>query len=201
VVRTGWPLSRPSNKRLCNRYSKPLFAVVTYHLRNLALVGAGEESAALSPRVVSMRMSSGPSKRKLKPALRRVDLGRGDAQVEQQPVDARDAARGQGRGQLREARVDDLEAFVVDPRRALARCRDRGRILVEAQHAGLRAEAGQQRARVAAAAEGAVDVDAVRAREQRVDGFVEQDGGVRPRVSTVVVRRRECRGPRRRSLS
>ena len=32
-----------SNKRLCNRYSKPLFAVVTYHLRNLALVGAGEK--------------------------------------------------------------------------------------------------------------------------------------------------------------
>ena len=89
-------------------------------------------------------------------------------------------ARGQRRRQLREARVDDLEARIVDARQAFVRRGDRVGILVEREHACARAEARKQRARVAAAAEGAVDVDAVRARHERVDGFVEQDGGVRP---------------------
>ena len=60
-------------------------------------------SAALSPRVVSMRMSSGPSKRKLKPRSGLSICGERDAQVEQQAVDLRDAQRRQRRRHLREA--------------------------------------------------------------------------------------------------
>ena len=60
--------------------------------------------------------------------------------------------------------------------------RDGDRVAVDADHARARAQARQQLARVAAAAEGAVDIDAVRVRHERVDRFVEQDGGVQPRV-------------------
>ena len=37
----GVPAFAPSNKRLCNLDSKPFFAIVFDHFRNVALVGAG----------------------------------------------------------------------------------------------------------------------------------------------------------------
>ena len=71
------PALAASNNRLCNLNSKPFFPIVTYHLRNLALVGAWPAIPRRSRRAsVSMRMSSGPSKRKLEAARRVVDLRR-----------------------------------------------------------------------------------------------------------------------------
>jgi hypothetical protein len=85
-------------------------------------------------------------------------------------------------GQLREAGVHDLEARVGDRIGALpGRC-DGDRVAVDADHARAGAQAAQQLARVPAPAEGAVDIDAVRCRHERVDRFVEQDGGMQPRV-------------------
>src|SRR5205085_10563448 len=37
------PALAPSNKRLCNLYSKPFFPIVADHLGDVALVGAGQE--------------------------------------------------------------------------------------------------------------------------------------------------------------
>jgi hypothetical protein len=123
-----------------------------------------------------MRMSSGPSKRKLKPRSGVSIWG------EETPRSSSDPALGERRRQLREAAMHDLEARVRDGIRALPRGRDRGRILVDRDDARPRAEPREQLARVPAAAEGAVDVQAVGSRHERIDRFVEQDGGVQPRV-------------------
>ena len=109
-----------------------------------------------------MRMSSGPSKRKLKPRSGVSICGDETPRSSSRPVILRDAALGQRRRQLREAGVHDLEARVGDRVGARPGRRDGDRVAVDADHARARAQARQQLARVPAAAEGAVDIDAVR---------------------------------------
>ena len=119
-------------------------------------------------------MSSGPSKRKLKPRARGVDLRRADAQVEQHAVHLGDAQPGQQARQLGEVGVVDREARVLH----LARRRHRIGVTVQGQQAAGGRQALEQQARVPAAAEGAVDVGACRVGHQRINRFVQQHGGV-----------------------
>ena len=180
MVRTGRPLSPASNKRLCNRYSKPFFPIVAYHLCKVALIGAGQKiRGALAAGRVHAHVQRAVEA-KAEAARRVVDLRRANAQVEQHAVDLRRCrAPASARRMLREAGVMDREARVLDACIARARRRHRVRVAVEGDQPARARQPRQQRARVAAAAEGAVDVDAVGVRDERVDRFVQQDGGVR----------------------
>ena len=80
----GFAAFAASNKRLCNRYSKPFFPIVTYHLRNVALVGAGKKvGRALAAGGVHAHVQRAVEA-EAEAALGVVDLRRRDAEVEQQ---------------------------------------------------------------------------------------------------------------------
>ncbi len=109
-----------------------------------------------------------------KTAGRVVDLRRGDAEVEQHAVDRAEAKLGEDFRQFGKPCPPEDEAGLGGgevQRRTLG-----GRIAIERDDATGIADAGQHGARVAAAAEGGVDVDAARLDRQRRHGFIEQDG-------------------------
>ena len=160
----------------------------------------GPESPRRSRRgSVSMRMSSGPSKRKLKPRAGSSICGERDAQVEQHAVHLRDAERGEHLGACAAKLACRIEkrgsAMRVSPALAAATACGSLSNAISRPRGDSRS---QERARMPAAAEGAVDVDAVAASvTQRVDRFVQQDGGVlpvraasRPSEAEVLERRR-----------
>jgi hypothetical protein len=170
----GSPAFAASDKRLCNLKSKPFFAMLTNHLLDLALIRALQKigrcfaargvHAHVQRRVVA----------KAETPFGVVDLRRAHAQVQQHALHLLDAQRGQLGGHLAEAGVADGKARVLD-------LRSRGNgfgVLVEGHQAACRRQHVQQGARVAAAAEGAVHVDAIRLRHQGLHGFGEQHGGV-----------------------
>ena len=85
----GSPALSASHKRLCNLNSKPFFAIVTDHLRQLALIGAGQEvrGGLAAGRVhahVQRRIEA-----EAEAARRVVELRRADAQVEQHALHLR----------------------------------------------------------------------------------------------------------------
>ena len=65
-----------------------------------------------------------------------------------------------------------------------AAVRDRLRVAIEGDHPPLRPQALQQRAAMPAAPKGAIDIDAVGARCERLDRLFEQHGNVRFAHST-----------------
>jgi hypothetical protein len=173
------PACAASNKRLCNRNSKPFFSIVTDHLGDLALIGALEKlrsglAAAGVHAHVQRRIEA-----KTEAARRLVDLRRTDAQIEQHAVHAGDAARLQTLAHRGEAGVLDREARIVDALGPLQRRAHGLRVLVERHQPPAVRQPRQQHARMPATTERAVDVGAVRVADQRVDRFVQQDGDVR----------------------
>jgi hypothetical protein len=110
------PALAPSNKRLCNLYSKPFFPIVAYHLGNVAHVGAGEKfRGAFAAGGVHAHVQRSVEA-EAEAAGRVVDLRRRHAQVEQQPVHLRHAGGSQRGHELAEARVMDGKTRVRDPR-------------------------------------------------------------------------------------
>jgi hypothetical protein len=122
----------------------------------VTLVGARQElRGALAPRGVHAHVQR-PVETEAEAASWVVDLGRTDAQVQQH------AGHGAGRQHLAhagEAAVVDGKARVADRPLALGGGGHRLRVLVEGDQTALRAQARQQQARMAAAAEGAVDIE------------------------------------------
>src|SRR4029434_1505242 len=135
------------NNCSCNRLSKPFFTIVAYHLRDFARRGARQKRA---PRFAARRIHphvewSVGAKRE--PARRIVDLWRGNAEVEQEAVDARDAERCQCVGEFRKPAPVKREARVSDRLRATLGFG----ITIERNEASGRSEPGEDRARVSAA--------------------------------------------------
>ena len=176
-----------SHKRLCNPSSKPFFPIVADHLRELALIGAGQEvrGGLAAGRVhahVQRRIEA-----ETEAARRVVQLRRADAQVEQHALQLRDAER-------RELLAHRGKAGMHQSQPRIDECRARGdglRVLVEGDQPAARRQPGEDRARMPAAAEGAVHVHPVVRMQQRIHGFVQKNGGVRPWV---------CAGAHRRTL-
>src|SRR5256885_10412939 len=83
----------PSNNRLCNGASKPFFAVVTYHLRNLLGIGFRQPVRhALAARGVHAHVQR-TLEAEAEATLRVVDLGRAHAQVHQHALHAAEIGR------------------------------------------------------------------------------------------------------------
>ena len=135
-------------------------------------------SAALSPRVGVHAHVERAVEAEAEAALGVVDLRRRDAEVEQHAVDLRDAERGERRRHRRERGVVDREARIGGERGVGRGAGDRLRVAVERDQAALRRQPLEDRARVAAAAERAVDIDAVGIGDERIDRFVQQNGQV-----------------------
>ena len=191
------PALAPSHKRLCNLSSKPFFAIVAYHLGQKALIGAGQEvrgtlAAGGVHAHVQRRVEA-----EAEPARGVVDLRRAHAQVQQHALHPREALAGEHLGHLREVGVMDGKTRVLDPRGTLCRRGHRLRVAVEGDQPPRRRQARQQQPRVTPATEGAVHVDAVGRRHQRVDRFVQQDGGVRPCRFVHPALTSRCRAARR----
>ena len=158
----GRPALPASHKRLCNRNSKPFFAIVTYHLCNLAQFGAFEKlRRGLAARGVHAHVQRGVVA-EAEATRGVVDLRRAHAQVEQDALHLVDAQRRQFVRHVGEAGVAHGQARVAD----LGRRGHRLRVLVEGHQPAGRRQPLQDRPRMAAAAEGAVHVDAVRLRHQ-----------------------------------
>ena len=85
-----------------------------------------------------MRMSSGPSARKEKPRAALVDLHRGDAEVEDDAVDALVAVRRGDRVELGEAAFDQRQPAGPRSRPATAPRGDRRRVAVDGDDAAPR---------------------------------------------------------------
>ena len=126
-----------SNKRLCNRHSKPFFPVVTNHLCNVTLVGASEKvGRGLAAGGVHAHVQRAVET-EAEAALGRVDLRRRHAQVQQQAGDlarcrARPAPRAAARSWRARSRSADRRSRPGPPspprrRPGRGRCRSRAR--------------------------------------------------------------------------
>jgi hypothetical protein len=141
----------------------------------VTLVGPRQElGGALAPRGVHAHVQR-PVETEAEAASWVVDLGRADAQVQQHPGDG---ACRQHLAHAGEAAVVDGEAGIADGVLALGGGGHRLRVLVEGDQPALRAQAREQQARMAAAAEGAVDIGAVGIGEGSLHRLVQQHGGV-----------------------
>jgi len=113
------------------------------------------------------------------PALRLIELRTGDAEIEQDAVHAghavlqRDAGFSEPGAQMPEIAPDQRDAIHVG-REPLAGVRDRRLVLIEGDQPPAGAELPGDPLAVAASAERAVDVYAVRLYVQAVDGFLQQ---------------------------
>ena len=116
------PAFAPSNKRLCNRYSKPFFPCSRDHLCNVALFGAGQEIRRALPTRRSIRMSSGASWRKLNPRAGLSICGELTPRSSSNPSMA-GTPRAASRPSVRRRRVLDGEARIGERRE---RCRHHG---------------------------------------------------------------------------
>ena len=158
----------------CNRLSRPFFTIVAQYLRQFAHRGAGKEFGSgfaarrVHPHVQRTVVAKG------KAARRVVDLRRGDSEIEQHAVDLRERKLGEDVGQFRKPRAAENESGIG--LRELRRGRFGGRVAIDADETPRRAKPSEDRARVAAAAERGVDVDARGLDRQRRHGFVEKDG-------------------------
>ena len=155
------PAFAPSNKRLCNLYSKPFFPIVRITSAMWRSSARARNSAALSPRVGVHAHVQRAVETEAEAARGVVDLRRGDARSSSSAVDRADAERGQRRRHLREA------AWWMEKRGSSTRVAPEVAAATasgsrsKAIRRPLRDEPRQQQPRVAAAAEGAVDVHAV----------------------------------------
>ncbi len=174
------PTFAARNKRTRNRPSKPFFAMVADHLCDVALVSAGQKvrGGLTAGRVhahVQRRIEA-----KAEAALAVVDLWRAHPQVEQHAVDARDAARGQLGRHLAEAGVHDGKSRVGGQRVITRAGGGHGLgVAVERDQPAVGVEQPQHRARMPAAAKGAVHIGAAGPRHQGLDGLGEQHRLVR----------------------
>ena len=133
-----------------------------------------------------IRMSSGPSKRNEKPALRRVELRRGDAEIERNAGDRVGVHRGEQMRHVAEASFEDLEAPAVTLGQAAPAPHGLG-IAVDAEDPAMRRR--EQRLAVAAAAKSSVDIDGIVARRQRGEDSIEKN---RNMAGGLHRRRRSC---------
>ena len=108
-------------------------------------------------------------------ALRRVELGRGDAEIEGNSGDRVGVHRGQELRHVAEPSFEDTKAFAVTLGQVAAPPHRLG-IAVDAEDPAMRRI--EQRLAVAAAAEGAVDIDGIVARGQRSEHGVEKNRNV-----------------------
>lgn len=109
------------------------------------------------------------------PALCVVKLRRGNAQIEQNAVDLADQfALPHIVRQLGKWAVYDGETRIFN---RFGGC-NRLRVTVNCQQAPFRPQLGQNQTRMATATKSTVDIYAVAADVEAVDGFVQQDGGV-----------------------
>src|SRR5436190_14699536 len=131
-------------------------------------------------------------------ARRLVELHGRHAEIERHTVDRRDACGAQQMLHFTEAALDQAEARRIALGERLAGGDGIG-IAVDGDH--LASGAIEERRRVAAAAEGAVDIAAAVARLERVDDFVQQHGNmtahasppVRPRTKASILARSASR--------
>ena len=152
----------PSNNRLCNLNSKPFFPIVTYHLRNVALVGAGQEfRRALAARGVHAHVQRAVEAEARSRAPGSSICGEVTPRSSSTPLTCAMPRAASSPPCAAKRGVLDREARIVGESRRRRRAGDRRRVLVEGDQAALRRQPLEERARVAAAAEGAVDVDAV----------------------------------------
>ena len=122
-----------------------------------------------------MRMSSGPSLRNEKPRSGLVELHRRDAEIEHDAVDRVDAELARDRVEIGEAVLDQRQpAFACSDQREAAR--DRAAVAVDADHAAVGGI--ENRARMSAGAERAVDVDAAVARREILERLAGEHGNV-----------------------
>ena len=167
----GTPLLPASNNRLCNRCSKPFFAVITYHLRYLLGIGCGQPvGCTLAARGVHAHVQRAVMSKGETP-LRGVNLRGTHTQIQQDPINA---ARRQ-LAHLGETGMADAKARVVNGGLGM---RHRLRIFVVSRQAALGGQSRQNGPAVTAAAKGAIDIMAPAVVYQRVSCFPEQDGDV-----------------------
>src|SRR5271157_6030808 len=112
-------------------------------------------------------------------ALGLIELHRRDADVENDAVDRRDAEFPYDRVEVAEPRLDDAEPAAGKRDEAGAGANGR-RVAVERDDARASVD---QRARIAAGAEGSVDHDSALARPKRLESFGKQNRDVAPRLA------------------
>ena len=124
-----------------------------------------------------MRMSSGPSKRNEKPRAGLSICGELTPRSSSTPL-TRVTPSAASLGQIAPKPSWRIEKRAS--RDVGAACGDGLRVLVEGDQPAARRQPLEQRAGMAAAAEGGIDIDAVGCADEGLDGLVQQDGAVRP---------------------
>ena len=150
----------------------------------LVLVHPAQSSAAVSPRVGSMRMSSGPSARNENPRSAPIELRRRHAQVDQEAVDRHRAQLLQHRARLREAAREPAsrDRRTAPARRARSASASRSRSSPMSRPSGADGRGWRARARPARPSRRS-NRPARRAGPARPDHLVQQDRQTWPWLS------------------
>src|SRR5690606_25093565 len=175
-------LAAASNNRRCNRNSKPFVPISLQYLRYFLFRRMLEP---LPRRHAARRIHAHVQWAVLKEAesaRRIVHLRRRDAEIEQQAVDTADAALVENPLELGEAGMEELEPIVAPAALQQAAGRDGVGIAVQRHQAPALAQYVEDPPAVAATAERAVDIDAVRAHPQGGDRL----GGKHRNVAAIV---------------
>ena len=164
----------PCHYRLRHASRETLLAIAVDHIRNFQLGGLckplrrADAFLRIHPHVQRAVLHE------TEPALCIIQLRRRDAEIQQYTTHpARQTALLHHFTQIREGALHDLETPVRT--KALLRHTHGRRVLVECQQTALRAQLLKDPLRVTSTPEGAIDIDTLRSRQQRLDCRLKQN--------------------------
>ena len=162
----------------------------------IALARRGDDVGGARP-VAAHAHVERPVEPEREAAFGAVELHRGDAEIEHDAVDLREAGGARDRVELREAFFDQRQPAVATARRVRRRAAIACRVAVDADHPAIGGR--QDGARVAAGAEGGVDIDAAVTDVEKLDRRAAEHGNVAGRSASdsarAVAARHHSRAP------